>query len=833
MKHFYLFLFIWLILSIKLTLLFAQASPKILHTGEILNKIKKLEVLGSALYLAAHPDDENTAVIAYLSNEKKVRTGYLSLTRGDGGQNLIGAEQSELLGLIRTQELLQARRIDGGEQFFTRANDFGFSKNAQETFSIWNKKELLKDVVRIIRYFKPDVIITRFPPNRDAGHGHHEASMLLALEAFELANDENYEPSLGKKHQTTRLVWNEYSRGFRNATADSTKSFSTEIGNFNHLLGKSNLVIAAESRSMHKSQGFGTAKNYGNRIDWFQHFKGKKAEKDLFDDIDLSWKKIPHSQKIQALLEEIIRTYQPEKPFESVGLLLRLKKEILEIGEKNKDYLHILDVKIKQIDTILKSCLGLWVDANAKNCNVSQGDSLEVNVEISQNSPFPIEIEYHLTANHRDFEGWSEKVNVSKGKMYSKKNKYFIPKNFPTTQPYWLRQKKENEFFKIDNESEFLVPENQPFIFANVNVKIKNDYFQCQIPVTYKFVKPEEGEIYRPLEITPAVMVNFSEKNLLFASEKTEELKITIKAGKNNVKGKLKLEIPNDWKISPKEYEFNLPKKEDEIDIFAKITPPKNVSIGNIKAFIQLENESTFIEAKGILRIEYAHIPTQTLFPIAETKLNRLEIKTTSPKIGYIAGAGDEIPRYLTQLGYQVTMLDKNLLQKENLSSYKTIIVGVRAYNTEEHLKVEQKDLHEYVENGGVLVVQYQTAQELKVPQLGVFPITQSRERVTEEKAEVRFLSPKHQILNSPNQISQEDFKNWVQERGLYFAGSWDINYTPILSSNDTNEKPQDGGLLVAKYGKGKFIYTGYSFFRQIPAGVSGAIRLFVNLLEK
>ncbi|TAE75940.1 MAG: PIG-L family deacetylase [Bacteroidetes bacterium] len=831
MKHIYLFLFIHIILLSKI-ILSAQTSPKMLHTGEILNKIKKLQVLGTALYLAAHPDDENTAVIAYLANERKVRTGYLSLTRGDGGQNLIGAEQSELLGLIRTQELLQARRIDGGEQFFTRANDFGFSKNAQETFSIWNKKELLKDVVRIIRYFKPDVIITRFPPNREAGHGHHEASMLLALEAFDLANDENYEPELGKKHQTTRLVWNEYSRGFKNTTNDSTQSFSTEIGNYNYLLGKSNLVIAAESRSMHKSQGFGSSKNYGNRIDWFQHFKGKKAEKDLFDNVELSWKRIPNSEKIQTLIEEIISAYQPEKPFEIVNLLLQLKSEIIKISEKNKQYSYLLNQKIKQIDVLLKSCLGLWVDANAKNYSVSQGDSLEINVEISQNSPFPVEVEYHISANHKDFDGWSEVVNVSKGKLYAKKNKYFIPKNFQTTQPYWLREKKENEFFKIENDNDFLIPENQSFIFANVNTKIKGNSFQFQIPVTYKYVKPEEGEIYRPLEITPAVMVNFSEKILLFANDKSENLKITIKAGKNNLKGKLKLEIPNDWKISPKEYTFELPKKDDETDILVQITPPKNISTAYLKAWIQLENESNFIEAKGIYRIEYAHIPTQTLFPMAETKLNRLEIKITSPKIGYIAGAGDEIPRYLIQLGYQVTMLDKNLLQKD-LSMYQAIIIGVRAYNTEEHLKVEQKDLHEYVKNGGVLVVQYQTAQELKVPQLGVFPITQSRERVTEERAEVRFLSPKHQILNKPNQITQEDFKNWVQERGLYFASSWDKNYTSILSSNDTNEKPQDGGLLVANFGKGKFIYTGYSFFRQIPAGVSGAIRLFINLLEK
>jgi LmbE family N-acetylglucosaminyl deacetylase len=822
---------------------FAQIFPKQLSASEILLEIKKLQYTGSALYLAAHPDDENTAVIAYLANERCVRTGYLSLTRGDGGQNLIGAEQKELMGLIRTQELLQARRIDGGEQFFTRANDFGFSKNAKESFEIWGKEIILADVVWIIRKFRPDIIITRFPPNREAGHGHHEASCLLAIEAFDLAGDSTKFPEQLKyvnTWQPKRLVWNAYSRGFQNEAPDSTNTISLNISNYNHLLGKSNLIIAAESRSMHKSQGFGTGKNHGFRTDFFQHLKGEKAEKDLFDGVDISWNRIPNTKKIQTLLEEVYQKFNPDKPYQSIDILLLVKKEIQNLKNNYRNikktpshhFLLILEKKEEQINQIIKHCLGIWADFNANTYQISQNDTLNYQVEFSHYAPFPLAFSYQIFRNKEKMANYSA-PSIPKNILHIHKEKFWIDKQSEITQPYWLKNQILKGYFDVTDYQLIGLPENEPPFYAVFEVILPNqEKFNFQIPISHKFVKIEDQEIYRPLEITPEVMVNVSETVMLFAKSDAEILKISIKAGKNKMKGKVKLVLPKGFTAQPTEIDFDLLKKDDELDQEIKIFPPKEASQGILKVLLKLENENEFQIAKNLHRIEYHHIPTQTIFSNVEVKLNKIAVKTKKQKIGYIAGAGDEIPRYLTQLGYQIIMLDKEILKKGKLNEYESIVVGVRAYNTEEHLKYEHKDLLEYVKNGGKLIIQYQTKQELKVNELGCYPFNISRERVTVEEAPITFLVPEHTILNTPNKITQEDFKNWVQERGLYFADVWSKEFTPILACNDPNEKSLEGGLLVANYGKGTFIYTGYSFFRQIPAGVSGAIRLFVNLIE-
>ncbi len=829
----------------------AQVAPKQLSASEISLELKKLHTLGTVLYLAAHPDDENTAMIAYLANERHVRTGYLSLTRGDGGQNLIGAEQRELMGLIRTQELLQARRIDGGEQFFTRANDFGFSKNAKESFEIWGKNNILADVVRIIRQFRPDVIICRFPPDRRAGHGHHEASTLLALEAFEMAGDKTKFPEQLSEvsiWQPTRLFWNAYSPNFQNTLPDSTNTISVEIGKYNALLGKSNLIIAAESRSMHKSQGFGTAKNHGLRTEYLTLLKGKPTKKDIFEDIDLSWKKIKNGENIVNLLEKIEKNYDFNKPYLITNLLFELRKNIRQsIDQKptqNLDFKTILEKKITQIDALIKQTLGLWIDANAYSPNTSLQDTLKYELESSHQSPYKISVQY-FDINTNSYKNLQKDV-FEKGKLYKTQNFIFLQKNkFSTSQPYWLSEKIEKGLFQVSNPYKIGLPENLPIVEIPLQISVtfednKTENISYLAPIAYKYTKAEDEEIYRPLEITPAVMVNFSEKTFLFASDNEENLEISLKAGKKNVKGSLKLDVPQGWRVEPLTQDFEILQKDQEKDIIFKIFPPKNAQKGTLKALIKLENDGdnngntdqSFQPAKSIIRIDYRHIPLQTIFPNAEALLNRLDLKTTKKNIGYIAGAGDEIPRYLTQLGYEVSLLDKNTLAKENLDKYASIIIGVRAYNTEEHLANEQEKLKKYVENGGTLVTQYQTSQRLLVKDFAIYPLTLSRERVTVEEAPVKMLAPEHEILNTPNKITAQDFSDWVQERGLYFADTWAKEYTAILASNDPNEPELQGGLLVANHGKGKFVYTGFSFFRQIPAGVSGAIRLFVNLLD-
>lgn len=816
----------------------AQA-PRTYHAGEILLELKKLNTVGSALYVAAHPDDENTALLAYFANERLVRAGYLSLTRGDGGQNLIGAEQDALLGLIRTQELLQARKTDGAEQMFTRADDFGFSKNAQESFEIWGKADMLADVVWAIRKFRPDVIVTRFPPTRDAGHGHHEASCLLALEAFEAAADPKKFPEQLKYVQTwqaKRIAWNSYSRGFRNLPPDSAKFVTVELGNFNPLLGKSNLVLAAESRSMHKSQGFGSSKPHGSRTDFLSHFKGEVASTDIFEGIDLSWNRLKGTEEIGKILKQAYEQYKPENPSAIVPLLLQANQLIIKHPKTDYETKHWLLNKQEHLKNIIGACLGLWLEANAREYSVAKGDSVDLSLEVVKNSDTDVKlekIEIYSTVNQVLDLIDSLPKTLNRGQLLIERSKILIQKNELDTQPYWLRKPTKKGLFQVDKLDLIGLPENIAPIQVNFSLRIGNDLFVFNRPLVYKWTKPDEGELYRNFEITPEVMANLSESVFMFADNKAQNFKITLKAGQAKTKGEVKLALPQGWKVEPAISSFNLNRKEEEVDLNFLITPPQKTSNGQVEVMIKTERNPTFTLAQGIRRLTYPHIPIQTLFPEASAKISKLEVKLSGNlNIGYIEGAGDDIPQHLRQLGYQVTML-KNGQIKEDLSKYQAIIVGIRAYNTEDWLKFAQDKLMEYVKNGGTLLIQYHTNQRLVTQNLGPYPFTIGRERVTVEEAPIKFLKPEHPILNFPNKITEKDFEGWVQERGLYFAEKWDEQYQTVLASNDPKEKELAGGLLCADYGKGRFIYTGYAFFRQIPAGVEGAYRLLVNLITK
>lgn len=842
-KSYILLIFIFISLQFSLQ---AQA-PKAMHAGEIQLALKKLQVLGSVLYIAAHPDDENTAMIAYLANDRLVRTAYLSLTRGDGGQNLIGAEQRELMGLIRTQELLEARKIDGGEQFFTRANDFGFSKNAKEAKAIWGEKDILADVVWTIRNYKPDVIITRFPPNRGAGHGHHEASSMLAIEAFKAAADPKKFPEqlkYTKTWQTKRIVWNCYSRRFGRFTSlppDSLAHLATkvEIGSYNPLLGKSHLVVAAESRSMHKSQGFGASKPRGERDDYLLHFDGVQAKEDIFEDFDLTWNRLGgNGNKIGEVLAKAYQNFNPEKPNLILPNLLEAQKLIEEdLKSRGDDNNYWLKAKEKELKKVIQNCMTLWLEANAKTYAVSAGDSLEVKIEAVSRSQEKIILEKveFMSDFDKKVIGKVDSLPLSLefNKLFNPSLKIKIPENMPISQPYWLTQKPEKGIFKVDNSLLIGKPENDPVLWVKFHIKIQSQSLVYERPITYKWRKPDEGELYRHLEITPKVMLSLQDKVVIFTDTKAKKIKLTVKAGSENLKGKAKLNLPENWTVEPRNQSFELKEREEEQTLIFTVTPPKSAEKVKLTASVKLDKQSDFEKTKGIIRIDYPHIPIQTLFPDTEAELINLDIKTTSKNIGYIEGAGDDIPQALTQIGLNVTMLDEEKL-KEDLSKYDCIIAGVRAYNTQERLKFYHKKLLKYVENGGVYIVQYHTPWRMVVKQLGPHAFKLDRgSRVTVEEAPIKFLKPEHPILNYPNKITQKDFEGWVQERGLYFAKEWNDKYETVLSTNDPNEEALAGGLLYTKYGKGKFIYTGYSFFRELPAGVVGAYRLFVNLMSK
>jgi LmbE family N-acetylglucosaminyl deacetylase len=790
----------------------AQTSPQ-LNSSEILQGIKKLNVTGSVLYIAAHPDDENTRLLAYLSKEKGYKTGYLSLTRGDGGQNLIGNEQSEDLGLIRTQELLAARKNDGALQFFTRANDFGFSKTPEETFKIWNKDSILSDVVYIIRKFRPDVIITRFPTDARAGHGQHAASSLLAQEAFNAAADPNKFPEQLKEvqvWQAKRILWNNYNFGGNDNT--SNDQLKIDVGVYNPLLGKSYGEIAAESRSMHRSQGFGSSKQRGSAIEYFSAWKGDLPKEDLMEGIKTNWTRFEGSTGIQRLLNNLKFEFKADQPEKSIPILLSLYNSF-NIPKADPIY----KTKADEVKDLILACSGTWFEAYAEKPAIAVNTPYKIRVDaISQMK----EVSLIIKGLNKSGDLNPNQFKSFNGEITTKQ----------ISQPYWLVADHEIGMYAIGSSSNLYFPEGKPAETLNFILKLGDVQIPYERPIVYKYTDQVRGEIYQPLAITPPVTINLDSKAFIFNGAETKNISLKLKAFKDHSRGTLSLSLPKGWAASPSTFDFDLKKYGEETSVIFKISAQANAAIGDLKASLIMDGQTY---SKGIKIIAYEHIPTITYFPSAKAKLVKLDLKTTAKNIGYIMGAGDLVPDMLKEIGLNVTMLSENEIMNGDLSKYDAIIAGVRTYNVNDRIAFEQPKLLKYVENGGVYLVQYNVNQPLMMDQIGPYPFVISRDRVTEEDATVNFLKPDSKALNYPNKITSTDFENWIQERGIYFAQKEDAHYEMPLSMKDTGEKESNGSLLIADYGKGKYVYTGLDFFRELPAGVPGAYRLLMNLISK
>lgn len=808
--------------------LLAQTSPE-LNSAEILLGIKKLNTFGSVLYIAAHPDDENTRLLGYLAKEKNLRTGYLSLTRGDGGQNLIGKEQGESLGLIRTQELLAARRTDGAEQFFTRANDFGFSKNPEETFTIWNKDSILKDVVLAIRRFKPDVIICRFPTTGEGGHGHHTASAILAMEAFDLAADPTKFPEQLKEVQvwkTKRIFWNTFNFGGNNTTSED--QLKLDVGTYNPLLGISYGEVAANSRSMHKSQGFGSAKQRGESIEYFKFLKGEPAEKDIFEGVNTSWKRLPVSADIENLLNACIANFNPQHPEGSLPALENVYTKLQQLDEKDPNVRYWKNRKLEACQELILQCAGLWMESTVSDYSAVPGSEITISNQIIARNIGNVKL------NGLSFIGQTDKsttLTLNKNKLETIEQKEILPKTSAYSTPYWLAEPHTIGMYTVNNSALIGTPENQAAKSVVYHISIDGINFDVERGLVFKYTDPVKGEVYRPFEILPPVTINITDQVFVFSAMTPKEISFTVKANQEKVKGTVKVAVPAGWKIELKNPEVNLEKKGDEQIVKAILTPEKSGKDGQLRASVLIDGSEY---TKSITRIEYDHIPYQFFLSDAEAKIVFLDLKKTNNKIAYIPGAGDNVVACLTQIGYDVTILTDELLAKEDLSVYASIVTGVRAYNTNDRMRVYYDKLMNYVQQGGNLIVQYNTNNRIAPMEtkIGPFPFTISRDRVTVDNAAVEFTNPKHPVLNTPNVITQKDFEGWVQERGIYFATEMDPHYETVFSMHDPNEKPSTGSLIIAKHGKGNFVYTGLVFFRELPAGIPGAYRLFVNLLS-
>ena len=805
------------------------AGPQTGPSLAILHDLQSFRQMGSVLYIAAHPDDENTELIAYLARGRDYRTAYLSLTRGDGGQNVLGPDFGDKLGVARTQELLAARRIDGGRQFFSRAVDFGFSKDYRETLNIWDKQEVLSDIVRVIREFRPDVIITRFSPVPGGTHGHHTASTVLALEAFKLAGDPKAFPEPGlQPWQPERILWNVSS--FQRDKVSGTNRISLDAGGKDSVSGETFADIAGQSRSMHKTQGFGAYRssggNGGPRTESFQFLDGSPATNDILDGVDTTWNRVPGGAETGKLTDEIIAQFNPQDIAASVPGLLKLRSQLAALPTKDP----VVAEKRAQLDRILQACLGLKVETTIAQPEIVPGEPMELHSSAMVNSSIPvrwigtrhpgIKVEFDSTAA----------VNLVPNQLLSRNETVTLPASTPLSQPYWLREEGTPGMFRVDDPTLIGTPENAPAFSLEQVFEVGGQTLVVADEPVQVVTNAAGNEVHRQLDVIPPVSLEFASDVQLFSPGGSHAVEVGIVAARTNSIGTLQLEAPAGWKVSPAKQSFNLKAVGERKQFTFIITAPAQSTTAKIIACAEI-NGVRYRNRRE--EISYPHIPRQLLQPLASLKAVSLDLAIRGKKIGYIPGAGDTVSEAIKQMGYDVTMLDGEELTTNRLQGFDAVVIGVRAFNVRTDLVSRLPALFAFVESGGSVIEQYnRPGNDLKTDQLAPYELHLSGDRVTDENAAITFLAPDHPVLNTPNKITSADFDGWVQERGIYFPNQWNDHFIPILACNDAGESPLKGGLLVAQYGKGYFVYTGLVFFRELPAGVPGAYRLFANLVS-
>jgi LmbE family N-acetylglucosaminyl deacetylase len=798
----------------------------------IAQDLRSFGQFGSVLYIAAHPDDENTQLIAYLARGRACRTAYLSLTRGDGGQNLLGPEFGDLLGVIRTEELLAARRLDGGIQFFSRARDFGYSKDFALTLKKWDREQVLADIVRVIRTFRPDVLITRFPPEPGGTHGHHTASTVLALEAFRLAGDPGAFPDQLRDlapWQPKRILWDEYNFGRGTTVASAPGDIQLGIDGRDPVTGMSLLMLAARSRSMHRTQGFanfwmataGTAP----RIETFHLLAGSPASKDIFDGIDTTWGRVAGGAEIGRLADEALAHFDPNDPPASVPALLAIKGKLAALPAD-----PVVDGKRLQLDRIIQACLGISVETTVSKPEIVPGESVGLHFTALVRSRIPVK----WVAVH-----YSGVVATPGGMLIPDSASAFdatwtLPAATPLSQPYWLREEGTPGMFRVDDASLIGRPENPPVIPVEDVFQVGGQTVVLHDEAVSPASAPGQGEVRRRPDVIAPVALGFGSPVALFSPGSGHGVVVEVTAYRAGSRGTLRLEAPATWRIAPSEQAFALAAVGDRARFTFEVTAPPRSESCEILAGVEIGGRRYGNER---MEIHYSHIPELVLQPSARLKAVSLDLAIRGRNVGYLPGAGDSAAESLELMGYSVARLTGADLIPEKLKGLDAVVIGVRAFDTRTDLAPRLPDLFAYVGAGGTVVEQYNTPNGLKTKELGPYSIQLSpslpRYRVTDEDAPVALLQPGHPVFNEPNRIGPADFAGWVQERGLDFASEWDRgHFTPLIACGDAGEAPLQGGLLVAQYGKGYFVYTGLSFFRQLPAGVPGAYRLFANLVS-
>ncbi len=809
-----------------------EFKPK--SSSELYHDLQRLNFLGNLLYVAAHPDDENNRLISYLTHNTHANTAYLSLTRGDGGQNLIGTEIRELLGVLRTQELLAARGVDGGQQFFTRANDFGYSKTPEETLQIWNKDTVLADVVRRIRAFRPDVIINRFD-HRTPGstHGHHTSSAILSMEAFDLAaNPKAYPQQLAalEPWKPSRVFFNTswWFYGSQEKFREASKNglVSVDVGVYYPSLGISNNEIASLASSKHLCQGFGRLNNRGQEIEYLEFLKGDPIHgQDIFQGINTTWTRIPEGDKIQALLLPIEENFDFKNPAIHLPNLLRAYTLIQEISD---EYWRVQ--KSKQLKNLIKEIAGLYLAFETDIAYATPGEFINTSLKLLARNTSSMAFEQvQITGAEMVSSVLKESLTANVNSVIALPLE--IQESTKFSNPYWLNESPSLGMYEVEDQRLIGLPESPTAVSAEVFLSIGDIQMPFDLPLVYRYSKPDKGELWERFKVVPPISVALSNDVVLFSDQSSKEVVVNVQSFAPNQKGEISLQLPKEWGVEPSTQSFELSQEGKQVSLKFSVSPPKQAT--ETMAIVEARiNEKSY--TKNLISITYDHIPTQRVLVNAASKFVRLDLQKRGKLLGYIMGARDKVPESLEAIGYYVEQIDPSTITTDILNKYKAVILGIRGLNVIDGLALKKQELLDYVSQGGVLISQYNTANRRgnnEIP-IAPFPLTNSSDRVTEENAVVKLLQPNHPVLTFPNKITEKDFEGWVQERGLYFPNRWDKSYIPILEMNDQSEAPKQGSLLVAPLGDGYFVYTGLSFFRELPAGVPGAYRLIANMIS-
>jgi LmbE family N-acetylglucosaminyl deacetylase len=821
--------FLVFLLDIFFVNIYGQA-PSFYSSSDIFARIQKLRVLGSVLYLAAHPDDENNRLLTWLSKDQLLRTGYLSLTRGDGGQNLIGNEQGVELGLIRTQELLAARKVDGAEQFFSRAYDFGFSKSTDEAIKLWGKEKILADIVWVIRNFKPDVIITRFPADSRAGHGQHSASTVLGVEAFTLAGDIKAFPGQYRygvrPWKTKRIVWNNYNR---NGETPPAGSILLDVGGYSQSIGKSYGEIAAESRSQHKTQGFGAGATIGRQIESFTHLAGSEARSNVLEGLVTGWERI-NAPEIAVSIDKILSAFSIPDPSRSLPALIALYKQILALKESDWK-----TIKLNELKEIIGLCSGIWMEAYADEPFAVQGDKVRIKFNFNNRLGIQATLLGIVIDKKQVPTADKNEKNIAQHFEYD----LDVPANKPVSQPYWLMNTMEGASYNVKDQTQIGRAQSDPAYQASFAVDIGGQSLSFTRPVLQKYIDPVKGEVYQPFVVIPSLNVSLEPDIILGSNPKKnpDSVTVNITANENIPSGSVGVvKFYGNSNTVQRDASFSLQKGMSKTYRFpvtagGVIDSAKADLHAGLEWMANNNKSDTFLLNRRTIR--YDHIPTVYYFKKDVVKLVNADLKISGIKVGYIEGAGDKVPAALALMGYAVTIIGDRDISFDYLKGFDAIITGIRAYNVDPALAEKKEVLNEYVRNGGNLIVQYNVNSYSRPmnTDIGPYSFEIGSGRVTDENAPVKFLLPDHPVFNFPNKITIHDFDNWIQERAVYFAEQLDKSFTTPLSMKDPDEDEQKGSLIIADYGKGKFVYTGIVFFRELPAGVPGAYRILANII--